>query len=140
MSWRNNNEIAYDSFLFFEATGDSELAKDSDINLGNIQDSDDAESCSYDSAADHLVVLDFQEDNECNKDDFSDDTDHDAEFNSYEHQWCGQMMVLSKAEEEEGEGEVESRRAGNRNVDILMVDEMEKNRIFWETCLQVGYP
>ncbi|KAK1395153.1 glutamic acid-rich protein-like [Heracleum sosnowskyi] len=138
MSWRNYNEIAIDSFLFFEATGDSELANDSDINLGNIQDSADAESCSYDSD-DHLV-LDFQEDNECDNDNFSEDTDHDAEFNSYEHEWCGQMMVLSKAEEEEGEGEVESRPAGNRNVEILTVDEMEKNRIFWETCLQGGYP
>ncbi|KAL8100312.1 hypothetical protein AgCh_032530 [Apium graveolens] len=138
MSWRYNNEIAHDSFLFFEDTGDSELAKDSDINFANIQDSDDAESCSYDS--DDHMVLDFQEDNECDNDGSSDDTDHDAEFDSYEDQWCGQMMVLSKAEEEEGEGEVESRPAGNRNVDILIVNEMEKNRIFWETCLQVGYP
>lgn len=48
------------------------------------------------------------------------------------------MLVLSKADEEEVE--VESRPAGNRNVDILMTDEMEKNRLFWETCLQVGYP
>lgn len=70
MSWRNSNEIAYESFLFFEATGDSELAIDSDISLENIQDSDDAESCSYD--CDDHQLLDFQEENECDNDDFSD--------------------------------------------------------------------
>ncbi|KAL1832520.1 hypothetical protein ACET3Z_002171 [Daucus carota] len=136
MSWRNSNKTFYDGFLFYEATGDSELAKDSDINMGNIQDSDDAESCSSDSD-DHQLV-DFQEENECDIDDFSDDTDHDAELNSGEHQWCGQMMVSPTAGEEEGE--VESKPAGNIHVDIVMVDETEKNRIFWETCLEVGYP
>ncbi|PRQ26242.1 hypothetical protein RchiOBHm_Chr6g0292431 [Rosa chinensis] len=116
-------------FLLFEDSGDSEAAAEVvfDVPLAE----DDAESCSYDSAdissADELIV---------NGED--DEDDHGVrEYRSY----------VDDHEEEEEEEEVMSsvyQRCGHQLKSTVSVDstkefemlnEVEKSKLFWETCL-----
>lgn len=164
MAWRNG-KIENSHFLLFEASGDSEVADSNNIgdhtelaNSNNIlgdTEGYDAESCSCEYPSDDHM-LDSHEFNDCDHEhddddkDFGDSTDHEDEYcDDCKPRLTDRMMGLSRgpfaatAMEGEEEEEVESRFCVNGSVDMLVrddIDEMEKNRLFWETCLQVGYP
>ncbi|XP_059628145.1 uncharacterized protein LOC132270934 [Cornus florida] len=136
MDWRINiNDMS--SFFLFEASGDSE--GDSDhfgdseflamCNGFSFARDDDEESCSCDAS----VVL-------CSDDELDDDCEIEQDFSdSY-------MMRLSGATSEYvpgDEGEESSFRVGvdeGRSSTVMVMDEMERNRLFWETCLEIGHP
>ncbi|CAL5337808.1 hypothetical protein CsSME_00021102 [Camellia sinensis var. sinensis] len=163
MDWRyGNGEMS--SIFLFEASGDSEGGFNHHDDLQNLfsmchgvskadadTDADmnaDAESCSYDSSdilGFHDEIKNFSVQDQV----FSDDIRHDdvdgRSGNGHVHYKCDcscQIEGLSGVTLEivpRKEGEDESRVGvhGNREE---MVDEMERNKLFWETCLEVGLP
>ncbi|XP_050365602.1 uncharacterized protein LOC126784160 [Argentina anserina] len=114
-------------FLLFEDSGDSEAADEvvSDVPMAE----DDAESCSWDSAdissADELVIID-------------DDDEDDRGVREY------RSYVDDHEEEEEVEMSSVYQRWGHQLKSTVSVDstkefemlnEVEKSKLFWETCL-----
>lgn len=149
MEGRNGNEIS--SFFPFEASGDSELADsnnrgDSEAKscnlLASIEGEDDAESCNCDSSE----TFGFGELQDCDDQDFNrlGEDDNMEECNNCKHAPIHQMRGLLKGpigSREEIEEEY-SRDGGVDGSGEIMndEDEMERNKLFWETCMQVGYP
>ncbi|KAA8548533.1 hypothetical protein F0562_000200 [Nyssa sinensis] len=137
MAWRNGYDLS--SFLLFEASGDSEgdcnSPGDSELHIQNLfamyygislAREDDAESCSLDSSE----TLGSHEANDC---DYDEDFDHDDHTND-----SHQMMGLSEAAlafVPRKEGEEESKVVVDRRKEKIM-DEIERNRLFWETCFE----
>lgn len=120
-------------FLLFEASGDSEIASEvvSDVPISVAMAEDDAESCSCDSAdissADELIM---------NGDD---DDDHgDKAYHSH-------VDDLEEGEEEEGGGgssvyqrwghQLKSTVSVDSTKEFERLNEVEKSKLFWETCL-----
>ncbi|XP_061342550.1 uncharacterized protein LOC133288757 [Gastrolobium bilobum] len=121
----------FSSYIHFEATGDSEV--DCDPNLGGyaceiarVGGDDDALSCSYDGS----------------------DTCNAAELNGYESCDAGDHDDDEKKEDEEKDEvygisycEDDEMQEGDQKSFVSfdsgqeLVDEMEKNRLFWEACL-----
>ncbi|GFZ21859.1 hypothetical protein Acr_29g0010210 [Actinidia rufa] len=157
MDWKYSNEVS--SFFLFEASGDSEGDNlthfdDSELYLQDLfsmrhgvsiaqhDDNVDAESCSYGSVDmigfhDEIKSVDVQiisSDTNVTNTNVTDDVicehDHDLKCDFS----CTCLEVLAREErEEEARGDVHGTR---ENV----VDEVERNRLFWETCLEVGFP
>lgn len=116
-------------FLLFEASGDSEAAAEvvSDVPISVAMAEDDAESCSCDSAdissAAELII------------NGGDDDDHgDKAYHSH----------VDDHEEEEEDGSSVYQRWGHQLKSTVSVDstkeferlnEVEKSKLFWETCL-----
>ncbi|XP_058738908.1 nonsense-mediated mRNA decay protein 2 [Vicia villosa] len=103
------------SHMLIEATGDSEDdSNDSTIDeFGYDDDDDDAESCCHDNAAEFKVCK--SEDEEVKKSDVygssyieDDDIQEQKNYKSY---------------------------VSDDSSDQKFLDEMEKNRLFWEACL-----
>lgn len=129
MEWKYSNEMS--SFFLFEASGDSE----GEFNhlVSTAHDDDDAESCSCDSS--ELLgfrggVYDMIEvDLVCG------DPIHDGGGVDIGGHDDHRTAEISPREE----GEEESKSGGADGIGGV-VDEVERNRLFWETCLEVGLP
>ncbi|KAH0781996.1 hypothetical protein KY290_001594 [Solanum tuberosum] len=125
------------NFFLLEDSGDSHQFDDSkNIHQEKCQDNcehhgveDDAESSNYETKDDlgnsQEVISGFEEDNY--------DEEDDGHKCSIKKEVC-KDIVEEKEEEEEEEEDVSSSRA------INMEDEVERNRLFWQTCFEVGYP
>lgn len=125
-----------DFFLLVEASGDSHQFDNSKIHQEKCQENcehyeveDDAQSSNYETR-DNLgnsqeVISGFEEDN------YDDDDEEEEQDDGHK---CSITKEACKDIVEEKEEEVSSRRA------INMEDEVERNRLFWQTCFEVGYP
>lgn len=132
MEWKYNNEVS--SFFLFEASGDSE----GDFNhlvssAHHDNDDDDAMSCSCDSTellGFHGDINNLIEVDQVCSGHVRDGGDDD-DTGGHDHRT---VEILPR---EEGE---EESKGGGANGSREMVDEVERNRLFWETCLEVGLP
>ncbi|KAI8566124.1 hypothetical protein RHMOL_Rhmol02G0015400 [Rhododendron molle] len=130
MEWKYSNEMS--SFFLFEASGDSE----GEFNhlVSTAHDDDDAESCSSDPSEllgfhGGLYDLIIEVDRVCG------DHIHDGgDVNIGEHD---DHRTAEISPREEGE---EESKGGGADGSGEMLDEVERNRLFWETCLEVGLP
>lgn len=122
------NVIDVTSFLLFESIGDSEA--DSDLNMANSlgqeinrDEVDDAESCS--DYVGPIELCDFDHDQEEHDDDHEDDIDDEEE----EEEEDGIDQVWSSY------GKVVLHKKSKVCVDDSKMNERDKDRHFWETCL-----
>lgn len=110
----------FSSYILFEATGDSENA----YELGRVDDhdDDDALSCSYDESdacnESELNVCDRSCDDEKKEDEEKDD--------AYGASYC---------EEDEMQEHYQKSYVSSDSSQEEFVDEMEKDKLFWEACL-----
>ncbi|GFZ13692.1 hypothetical protein Acr_23g0020770 [Actinidia rufa] len=132
------NVVDMSSFMLFEATGDSEA--DSELNMADVKpydhmdvvaddddhDDDDSESCSCDLLdCGPIVELDeFDDENLAHAHDedhhvYGDDDDDDDE-----------VMMSSMVKDGQHK---KSKGCGDSAMELM--SEMEKSRLFWETCL-----
>lgn len=117
------------SYLLFEATGDSEALSDPIMDDSSIayqiaiSDDDDALSCSYDASGTCNVgeVHEYESDDE-----LDDEKKEEKEVCVYGTSYC-----------EDDDDEMQEHHKSSESVDSgpETVDEMEKNRRFWEACL-----
>ncbi|XVE82024.1 hypothetical protein DITRI_Ditri15bG0113700 [Diplodiscus trichospermus] len=150
MDNKNIEMVDVSCFLLVEASGDSELdcgpinkQCDQSMDIASAAtaaaaDEDDAESCSCDTITDRLddfyeVILQLDEDQ-----DFIDCNDHhDIGWSSSCNMWSlDEALGYISAEEAAEDGE-EPRFGVNLCREVM--DGME-DRVFWETCMAVGYP
>ncbi|KAB2069959.1 hypothetical protein ERO13_A08G116000v2 [Gossypium hirsutum] len=146
---RRSKVVDVSSFLLFEATGDSESGCSSDPAMVDIShdddgDDDDAESCSCDIAPD--VVHGVGEVGGSLKNKFANvvegvnDEDDDDDDDGVVEQKEVQLYKKSCRDDQRikgvgvGKEKKSSSSAENSNSSETM-NEMEKNRLFWETCL-----
>ncbi|KAK7344451.1 hypothetical protein VNO77_14077 [Canavalia gladiata] len=118
----------FSSYIYFEASGDSEADCDpiyATDEIARVDDNDDALSCSYDgSDACNHTELDGYE---------VWDEDEDEDENEDEKKEDG-VYGMSYCEDDEMEEEhLKSYVSFESGQEF--VDEMEKNRLFWEACL-----
>ncbi|XP_022771045.1 uncharacterized protein LOC111314187 [Durio zibethinus] len=129
------------SFLLFEATGDSEAGffdpAVSVVNHAEEDDNDDAESCSCDTTSDFLPgvrELDSLENKLANVGD--DDHHEDEEDGEVVEQ--EEVHLYKKCRDDQ---RINGVVAKEKKLSAVSVDstktmnEMEKNRLFWEACL-----
>ncbi|WRX09575.1 hypothetical protein QQP08_002062 [Theobroma cacao] len=138
MDIKNHKVVDVSSFFLFEATGDSEAgcfdpamavinhAEDDD---DDDDDHDDAESCSCDTSdfVPSVRGLNCLED-KANVDDEDEEDGEVVEQQKEVHvceKWSNDQRI-GVAKEQKSAGSVDSTKSLN---------EMEKNRLFWETCL-----
>ncbi|KAK3039045.1 hypothetical protein RJ639_027530 [Escallonia herrerae] len=140
MNCKSSTELS--QFFLFEASGDSEAASDDPgdaqadtpnlfwtCHNASIAREDDAESFSCDSRDIY----------DCDDHDFTESTEEDDDLDERPtHAARGSSKGSNVSREE---GEEESRNAGTDGITnrICEGDETESNRLFWETCLEVGY-
>ncbi|KAH1107192.1 hypothetical protein J1N35_010960 [Gossypium stocksii] len=146
---RRSKVVDVSSFLLFEATGDSESGCSSDPAMVDIShdddgdDDDDAESCSCDTAPD--VVHGVREVGGSLKNKFAnvvegadDEDDDDDDDDGVVEQKEVQLYKKSCRDDERikgvGVGKEKKSSSSAENSSETM-NEMEKNRLFWETCL-----
>ncbi|MBA0610999.1 hypothetical protein Godav_011720 [Gossypium davidsonii] len=148
---RRSKAVDVSSFLLFEATGDSESGCSSDPAMVDIShdddgddddDDDDAESCSCDTAPD--VVHGVREIGGSLKNKFAnvvegvDDEDDDDDDDGVVEQKEVQLYKKGCRDDERikgvGVGKEKKSSSSAENSSETM-NEMEKNRLFWETCL-----
>lgn len=150
------NGVDVSSFLLVEESADSEVdsltCEMCRHDLVMAGDEDDAESCSCDTSDIHAGVLqkgfDYDEDED---EDFS-DVDYGDEYNEVDQlqlncksckMWwsdaarLGYMSTQQQQQQQRGEEEYSS--WDGINISRKVKDEME-DRLFWETCMAVGYP
>uniref|UniRef100_A0A5B6YUZ5 Uncharacterized protein n=1 Tax=Davidia involucrata TaxID=16924 RepID=A0A5B6YUZ5_DAVIN len=147
------NVVDVSSFLHCEATGDSEA--DSDLNMGAVSTDmdvaeDDAQSCSCD-LSDCARVIEFDHFDDDDGDDLEyvhdddDDDDYDDDDEEEEEEvinqyWAGDDKVAPPSK---APGLVTcTAAAGQRKKSRGCIDptkelmnEMDRNKLFWETCL-----
>ncbi|KAF3436372.1 hypothetical protein FNV43_RR23464 [Rhamnella rubrinervis] len=127
------------SFMLFEATGDSDEAGDSDPtvadhydhdhcdnNISDVaMDLDDAESCSWD-LTDHSLVIDDHDLNggDVLVEEYVYDDDEEEEVDPVYQKWGGASVDRYK-----------SCASVDSTEEFELLNEVEKNRVFWETCL-----
>ncbi|TKY52564.1 hypothetical protein E2542_SST24086 [Spatholobus suberectus] len=129
----------FSSYFHFEASGDSEEAGCDPPNpimggcaceiprpIGDVDDNDDALSCNYDgSGACNVAELDEEE---------SCDEEHDDEKKEDEEK--SGVYGMSHCEEDDDDMQEEHMKSYvSFESGQEFVDEMEKNRLFWEACL-----
>ncbi|KAF4382889.1 hypothetical protein G4B88_021672 [Cannabis sativa] len=126
MNITNRNAVDLSSFFLFEVTDDSEFCSKFDSEDTSVSlDEDDAESCSWGISA---------------------DDDRLYASIGYEHDSIGEEeFVIDYLEEDEDEttsdpayrkwssGEINNIDSTTKEFESL--NEMEKNKLFWETCL-----
>ncbi|ESW16567.1 hypothetical protein PHAVU_007G167000 [Phaseolus vulgaris] len=119
------------SYFCFEASGDSEEAdRDHPIFGGGGDDNDDALSCNYEGCGGwEGGVLDGEE-NECCEEEHDDEI---AKKEVEEDEKSG-VYGMSCCEDDEMEEE-QMKSFVSFDSSQEFVDEMEKNRLFWEACL-----
>ena len=131
-----NGTVDLSFSLFFEDTADSETdAADPDkihADVGAAYDDQDAESCSYDTRDN---TLGFTKAVDCDDQDSGDsigiDGDDHQELSTSSCKMRFSDVTSRYLSKDKGEEETK--------VDKIDVDEME-DRVFWETCMEVGYP
>ncbi|KAH0730585.1 hypothetical protein KY289_001773 [Solanum tuberosum] len=124
------------NFFLLEDSGDSHQFDDSknihqekcQENCEHYEVEDDAESSNYETK-DNLgnsqeVISGFEEDNYDKEEEEQDDG----------HKCSIKIEACKDFVEEKEEEDASSIRA------INMEDEVERNRLFWQTCFEVGYP
>jgi len=138
-----NNFVDFSSFFLVEATGDSEADSDPNIHKKNMDlsanDEDDAESCSFDDNDDD----DYSDHSSCV-------TDPIVGFRLQANQSWQRSNDYIEVEEEEEEGEEVVWSYNNKrwnpgqkipkscvSADSTnkSMNEAEKSKLFWETCL-----
>lgn len=133
-------------FMLFEATGDSEADCDSPMMMddqvdNNDDDNDDAESCSYDGSENQNCNLqgDQQHHHGCGSCELDYDEHHDAEKKKDEGEACGSYGISYCDDDDDVDVDeiIQKRHKSILSVDSgqHLMDEMEKNRRFWEACL-----
>lgn len=115
-------------FLLFEDSGDSEAASEvvSDVPMAE----DDAESCSWDSAdvsrADELIVIDDDEDeDDCGV----------REYRSYSDDHEEEEEEVMSSDYQRWGHQLKSTVSVDSTKEFEMLNEVEKSKLFWETCL-----
>ncbi|XWS76483.1 hypothetical protein CRYUN_Cryun01aG0180200 [Craigia yunnanensis] len=124
------------SFFLFEATGDSEAGCfDPAMSVINHAEDDDAESCSCDTTSDFLPgvrELNSLEEKLANVDDYNED-EEDGEVVEQK-----EVHLYKKCRDDK---RINGVVAKEKKLSAVSVDstetmnEMEKNRLFWEACL-----
>lgn len=116
----------FSSYILFEATGDSENA----YEFGRVDDhdDDDALSCCYDEsdACDIASELNMH-------DESCDDDEHDGE--KIEDEEKDDAYGASYCEDDEMQEQYQKSYVSSDSSQEEFVDEMEKDRLFWEACL-----
>ncbi|KAK4281102.1 hypothetical protein QN277_012634 [Acacia crassicarpa] len=126
-------------YLCFEATGDSEAPSCDPINKDPniacripIWDDDDAQSCCYDASdeslihADELINIGYESDDKERTEE--EDDDDEVEVCVYGTTYKEEQDDCKMQEEKK------LRVCVNSGAD-QKIDEVEKNRLFWEACL-----
>ncbi|XWS46739.1 hypothetical protein CRYUN_Cryun14cG0093900 [Craigia yunnanensis] len=132
----NNKVIDVSSFLLFEATGDSEAGCfDPAMSVINHAEDDDAESCSCDTTSDFLPgvrKLNSLED----KATVDDDHHEDEEDGEVVEQKEVRVYKKCRDDHQRINGVAKEKKSSAVSVDSTKtMNEMEKNRLFWEACL-----
>ncbi|XP_054794276.1 protein BFR2-like [Prosopis cineraria] len=129
-----NGTVDVSCYLCFEATGDSEAPSDpiKDPNIAcripicddDYDDDDDAQSCCYDAS--ESLSSDELFNDEVKKED-----EHEDELEVCVHE------ATREEEDDDEDSEMQEQKKVSVRVDsgAEKVDEMEKNRLFWEACL-----
>ncbi|KAE8676750.1 hypothetical protein F3Y22_tig00111582pilonHSYRG00969 [Hibiscus syriacus] len=118
--------------LHLEATGDSEAgysdpAISSGVNHAQDDDNEDAESCSCDTTSDLHMVIEHNYSLDGGNASVEDDEDNDGEVVDKK---CIYDPCINGMEA------AESKKSSAVSIDSSQtMNEMEKNRLFWETCL-----
>ncbi|XVF32677.1 hypothetical protein REPUB_Repub17cG0103300 [Reevesia pubescens] len=134
-----NKVVDVSSFLIFEATGDSETGffdpAMSVINHAE-NDNDDAESCSCDTTSDFLPgVREVNSSLEDKENDGDDDYEEDGEVVEQKEVHLYKKCRDDNRQRINGGGVAkENKKSSAVSVDSTL-NEMEKNRLFWEACL-----
>ncbi|KAJ0052150.1 uncharacterized protein LOC116108858 [Pistacia vera] len=117
------NVFDVSSYFFFEATGDSEadVVVDPNIVTAINHEDDDAESCSY-ILSGFPFVCDVNNGFDAQAVHVDDEVEEGEEVHSY-RTWSSQ--------EQNG---ISGDKKSNDSSEKVM-SEMEKNKLFWETCL-----
>ncbi|KAF7818253.1 phosphopantothenoylcysteine decarboxylase subunit VHS3 [Senna tora] len=119
----------FSSYFLFEATGDSEALSDPIMDdVAFSDDDDDAQSCSYDASETHnvsKVINGYVSHHELDDDEKKEDEEVCFYGRSYY--------------EDDDDDEIQQPHKSSESVDSSsesLVDEIEKNRRFWEACLR----
>ncbi|OVA12549.1 hypothetical protein BVC80_8549g4 [Macleaya cordata] len=138
MDWRCNSRLDVSPFLLLETTGDSEEGVDPVIvgNKSVVVDNDDAESCNYETC-DVIFVDDYNVDYDQDYYEDQDNSDYAEGCDENRYPWKTGLSELSSGSVCLGRDDDEESRVGIKGRDQEM-NEIEKNKIFWETCLEVG--
>ncbi|KAK7284701.1 hypothetical protein RJT34_19452 [Clitoria ternatea] len=112
------------SYMFLEASGDSEADCDPTTLWEHAYESgraddDDAQSCSYDDSDESCHADELNGYESLNGDD-----EDEKKFEAYGTSYC-----------EDDEMEEHHKSSVSDDSDQELMDEMEKNRLFWEACL-----
>ncbi|PON57207.1 myelin transcription factor-like protein [Parasponia andersonii] len=150
MNIAERNTVDASSFFVFEVTADSESCTQSDSAVSGAGESsvaaldeDDAESCSFDYRTDQFRPFDsdslsgdeFVIDSEyLEEGEFDDGTDEEEEDETTSHPVHRKWSRTGEIGVPEGNHKsVASVDSTTKEFESL--NEMEKNRLFWETCL-----
>ncbi|KAK4372534.1 hypothetical protein RND71_007918 [Anisodus tanguticus] len=133
MDFHGNGSEKCSNYFLSEASGDSHQSDNSKVDQenfdeANVVEDDDAESSSYESK-DNLgnsqeVITSGFEELICSNE------EEEEEYDGHK--------VLKESKEEKEQEQDGSSSYGYRAVNVE--DEVERNRLFWETCFEVGYP
>ncbi|KAM2631857.1 hypothetical protein TB1_030580 [Malus domestica] len=151
---RKKSIMDVSSFMLFEATGDSEadaissddhrIICDDDHPMLSMADEDDAQSCSCDSfdqnpsADDVLNDLDDRDDDH-RYDDREDEKEEEEEeeeeecssVDNHHQRWSGETVGMPLM----GGHQLKSTASVDSTKEFELLNEVEKSRLFWETCL-----
>ncbi|XP_020211739.1 acidic leucine-rich nuclear phosphoprotein 32 family member A [Cajanus cajan] len=130
--------LDFSSYFYFEASGDSEQddcdppimgGYTCDISMavaGYHDDNDDALSCNYDGSA---AELDEDEDEDEDEGDSYCDEEHEDDEKKSE------VYGMSYCDDDDEMQEEQMKSHVSFDSRQEFVDEMEKNKLFWEACL-----
>ena len=126
------------SLFLWEDTADSEVDRllSHPHQLGSaVDDQEDARSCSCDDYATDQSAVDFRDDGDGDEDRAVGSTGDDTQSSHLnETRPCRATLEYSSEEDEEEEEE------SNNNVGTIRdMNEME-DKLFWDTCMEGGYP
>ncbi|BAT95661.1 hypothetical protein LR48_Vigan02g110500 [Vigna angularis] len=127
--------LDFSSYFCFEASGDSEEAHPDDpifacemTRAYGDDENDDALSCNFEGSGAFDGAVFDEEENECC------DDDHDDEIAKVTQDEKSGVYGMSYCEDDDMEEEhMKSHVSFDSGHEF--VDEMEKNRLFWEACL-----
>ncbi|GAU17602.1 hypothetical protein TSUD_341460 [Trifolium subterraneum] len=129
-SYESDHNQLHSSYMLIEATGDSEVdSNDPNMNGFGYEivsvdyDDDDAQSCCHDNAAEFK----FKTYESWNDDDDDEKKNKEGDVNVYGSSYC--------EDDEMQEQNNYKSYVSDDSSDKEFVDEMEKNRLFWEACL-----
>ncbi|KAK8510916.1 hypothetical protein V6N13_091276 [Hibiscus sabdariffa] len=121
----NNGILDVSSFFLVEDSGDSELDR-GPSSMVDAADEDDAESCSCNDTIMAERSLDDFYAVVHRHDDEGEEEEDEQDFIDCGHWSCGSVGSIGEA-------------IGSYNICREVMDGME-DRLFWETCMAIGYP